>query len=150
MEKEAHRVYDKLLRRIVVPLIGNKTTYSNELEKAGVKMMGMKFKGVYPSDKIPPLNDLKPYAILNLDKSTESGSHWIAAAYHDGKIHIYDSFGRKASKIIPSIYRGNGGRPVINSDLDPEQDERETNCGARSLAWLLMFDRYGPKKAMLI
>jgi hypothetical protein len=160
-EKEANHLYNKILRQVVVPLIGNKTTYQNDLERAGIKALGLLFKGVYPSDKIPPLNNLKPYAILNLDRSSEAGSHWVAVAFDgkaDGvrrrgaaknKTYLYDSFGRKGIKIIPSLFHSGNGR-IVDTDYDAEQTEEETNCGARSLAWLLFFDRYGPKNAMLI
>ena len=148
-EKGANWLYERLFKRIVVPMIGNKTTYQGELEKAGVKLFGVKFKGVFPSDKIPRLNDLKSYAILNLDKSNQAGSHWVAIAHKDGMTYLYDSFGRKGVKIIPSLYHSGNGR-IINTDLDKEQDEKETNCGARSLSWLLMFDKYGAKNAILI
>ena len=56
------------MNKKVYPLIGDKTTYLSELLRIGKKLFGVKFKGVFPSDKIPKLNDLSPYAILNLDK----------------------------------------------------------------------------------
>ena len=68
MEKKAEELYNKLLQ-IVKKDLGNKTTFSNELQKVGVKYLRTKFKGVFASDKIPVLNDLKSYAILNLDIS---------------------------------------------------------------------------------
>jgi hypothetical protein len=148
-EKEANAFYEKIFKRIVVPMIGNKTTYMSELEKAGAKLLKIKFKGVFASDKIPRLNNLKSYAILNLDRSNEPGSHWIAIARKDGITYMYDSFGRHGSQIIPTLYHSGNGR-IINTDPDPEQQEHETNCGARSLAWLMFFDKYGPKKALLI
>ena len=62
---------------------------------------------------------------------------------------IYDSFGRKYNKIIPSLnYSGNGR--LINTDLDAEQKISETDCGARSLAWLMVYDRHGSEMAELI
>jgi len=148
-QQKAHNLYEKIFRRIVVPLVGNETTYSTELDKAGLKLLGGKFKGIYPSDKIPILNDLKSYAVLNLDKSNEPGSHWVAVAHRNGVTYLYDSFGRKASKIIPSLYHSGNGR-VVNTDPDAEQKIMETNCGARCLAWLLLFDRYGTKMAKAI
>lgn len=148
-EKKANRIYKKILNVIVKPEIGNKTTFAKDLETAGIKMLGSEFKGVYPSDKIPKLNALKKYAILNLDRSDEPGSHWIAVAFDDDKTYVYDSFGRKSTRIIPSLFHSGNGR-VIDTDPDREQDYEETNCGARSLGWLLFFERYGPKNAILI
>ena len=148
-EKKAHIIYNKILKDIVVPIIGNKTTYMSDLQKAGKMMFGVKFKGVYPSDKIPKLNELSSYAILNLDKSYEPGSHWIAIAKKGNRTYVYDSFGRTHTKIIPNLkYSGNGR--LINTDRDAEQEIQQTDCGARSLAWLLLFHKWGVKYAKLI
>jgi hypothetical protein len=65
-------------------------TYSDHILQLGKKLFKEKFHGVYPSDHIPELTKEKPYAILNLDKSTESGSHWVAIAKVDNEIYIYD------------------------------------------------------------
>ena len=37
-EKKAHWIYDRLLKRIVIPMIGNDTTYEGELLKLGIKL----------------------------------------------------------------------------------------------------------------
>ena len=149
-EKEAENLYNNILKQQVYPLIGDKTTYLTQLEGAGKKLLRVKFKGVFPSDKIPKLNDLAPYCILNLDKSTEGGSHWIALVKTDSDDSIvYDSFGRDHKKIIPSLnYSGNGR--IKNTDRDSEQKISETDCGARCVAFLIFYDKYGKDASMLI
>lgn len=145
------RLYKLKLKEIEKYHTGDKTTYLGELNGAGKKLLGVKFKGVFPSDKIPKLNDLSPYCILNLDTSKEPGSHWIALAKNDGKDHtmVYDSFGRHNHTIIPKLrYSGNGR--VVDADRDAEQKVLETNCGARSLAWLCIYDKWGEDVARLI
>ena len=147
-EKAAHKAYDQILNQLVKPaILGNRSTYGSDLERVAIKMMGSQFKGVFPSDKIPRLNALKPYAILNLDRSDQPGSHWIAIAFSNGKTYVYDSFGRKSSRIIPTLTHGRG---IVDSDYDAEQDVLEENCGPRSLAWLLFFNAMGAKNAILI
>ena len=121
----------------------------NDLLGISKKMLGIKFKGVFASDKIPILNDLQPYAILNLDSSKQPGSHWIAIAKTNNETMIYDSFGRQTSKIIKNLIFSGNGR-IIESDRDIEQKIIETDCGARSLAWLIFFDKFGVEKAKLI
>lgn len=149
-EKEAEKLYNDILTKKIYPLIGDKSTYMNDLNKVGRKLLGIKFKGVFPSDKIPKLNDLSPYCILNLDKSDESGSHWIAL----GKINnnnsiVYDSFGRDNKQIIPNLrYSGNG--IILDTDRDAEQKITEEDCGARSLAFLVVLNKYGLDVAKLI
>lgn len=148
-EKYCNLIYNKILKDIVKPISGDKTTYLSELLRIGKKLFGVKFKGVFPSDKIPKLNDLSPYAILNLDKSTESGSHWVAIAKHGDKTYLYDSFGRRDTQIISNLqFTGNG--KIINTDNDAEQKVEEMDCGARSIAFLLFFDNWGPECALLI
>ena len=148
-ESDAHKKYDTILRSIK-KLVGGKTTYLQQLAKAGTKLFGAKFHGVYPSDKIPQLSNRTPYCILNLDRSDQAGSHWIAVAKSNNDLIVYDSFGRTHKTIIPSLGRGFVGGKVINTDRDCEQDIMATDCGARSLAWLVFFDRYGAKNALLI
>lgn len=148
-EKEAEKVYNYYLNKKIYPLIGNKTTYLTELLGAGKKLFGVKFKGVYPSDKIPKLNDLSPYCILNLDSSKEKGSHWIALAKSNNETLVYDSFGRDYKKIIPNLnYSGNGR--LKNTDRDAEQKIFSTDCGARCIGWLMVVDKHGKDMAMRI
>jgi hypothetical protein len=148
-EKTCNLIYGKVLKDVVYPLTGDKTTYLTDLNGIGKKILGVKFKGVFPSDKIPRLNDLQPYCILNLDTSEEAGSHWVAIAKNGDNTYIYDSFGRNNVKIIPNLqYSGNGR--IIDTDRDVEQGILETNCGARSLAWLVFLDKWGIDCAKLI
>ena len=147
-EKTAHREYNKILKS-VKKRVGGKTTYLGQLDRAGKDIFGSRFHGVYPSDKIPKLTDKKPYAILNLDRSDEPGSHWIALAKVGNNSIVYDSFGRHHTKIIPSLlYSGNG--KLISTDDDQEQHILATDCGARSISWLEFLDKYGAENSLLI
>jgi hypothetical protein len=150
-EKIALRHYNHILHNVVEPLLGKESTLSTDLERVGKKLLGAKFKGVYASDKIPKLNDLACYCIVNVDRSNEPGSHWMSIAKDtegDGAI-LYDSFGRKNTKIIPSLrFTGNGR--IIDTDKDAEQKKSEDNCGSRSMAWIILYDTFGRDAAMLI
>jgi len=151
-EAKAEKLYRDTLKNVIYPLTGNKSTYMNDLDRVGRKLLGVKFKGVFSSDKIPRLNDLKPYCILNLDKSTQSGSHWVSVAkiHGEDKSITYDSFSRPAKKIIPALLNSGNGT-IINSDLsDSEQKITQEDCGARSMAWLVVLDKYGVDVAKLI
>ena len=105
---------------------------------------------MYPSDKIPKLNNLSPYCILNVDKSDETGSHWVAIVkMQNEKTLFYDSFGRDGVKLIPNIrYSGNG--KIINTDRDIEQKISQQNCGARCLSFLCIYDKWGEDVGKLI
>tara|TARA_B100000497_G_C7586448_1_gene352829 strand:+ start:388 stop:852 length:465 start_codon:yes stop_codon:yes gene_type:complete len=143
------RLYKEKLKEIEKYHTGDKTTYLKELDGIGKKLLRVKFKGVFPSDKIPKLNDLSPYCILNLDSSKEPGSHWVALAKNGKDSILYDSFGRGNNEIIPDLkYSGNGR--IIDTERDAEQKILETNCGARCIAWLCLFDKYGANVAKMI
>lgn len=133
-EKQALAEYNKLLR-LIKRVMGNGSTYSSDLNGLGKKVLGQSFAGVYPADRIPTLGKKQKYAIVNLDDSDEPGSHWVACAYDNGAVQLYDSFGRNAKQILPSL---TANHRVNNTDSDAEQDDTEENCGQRSLAWLIL------------
>ena len=147
-KQKAEELYLKYLKNIK-KIVGNKTTYSDQLHKVGKQLFGSKFLGVYTSDKIPNKIKRGHMAIINLDNSSETGSHWIGVC-KDKKdnIWVYDSFGRSTHKIIPSIY--GKGRRIKTTERDAEQHINESNCGARCLAFLQVFHNHGSKYAKYI
>lgn len=150
-EDKANYLYNGILNKIVIPMVGNQSTYQNKLKEAGEELLGTPdFHGVFPSDKIPRLTTLNPYAIINLDNSNEPGSHWVAIAHADRKMYVYDSFGRKSTEILPDIFASGNGSNIIDTDYDAEQSPKEMNCGARCLAFLILFKYYGSNMALLI
>ena len=150
-EKDAEKIYKDILINKIYPLIGNSITYMTQLQQVGRKLFKTKFKGVFASDKIPRLTDIAPYCILNLDKSNEKGSHWIALIKlkDTNDSIIYDSFGRDYKAIFPNVKLSGDGR-IRNTDRDAEQKINEDDCGARSLAFICMFDKYGKDLSLLI
>lgn len=151
-EKEIEKEYNIILEDFK-KVLGNDTTFSSDLEKIGYKKLGSRFAGVFPSDKIPRLNQLKKYAIVNLDNSNQPGSHWVAVAYDDksNDLVVYDSFGRSSKKILPSIHEKYGGSyKILDTDYDAEQKTNEDNCGQRSLAFLSYFNKNGKDKSLKI
>lgn len=142
--------YNQYLSKLT-DLIGNEVTFSDELEQLGNQLFDHKFKGVFPSDKLPKLSNIQPYSIVNLDNSSQPGSHWIALAYDEesDRILVYDSFGRSIKQIVPFAKNMFGGQ-IVDTDNDAEQRIKEDNCGQRCLAWLIIFDEYGASNAILI
>lgn len=136
----AENKYNQYLRQIEAKY-GNKETDNEQLHKWGKSILGNKFKGVYASDQIPRLRN-NEMIIVNLDKSNEKGSHWVGIAKHARFNILYDSFGRKTFKIIPSLVQSGNG-VTLETENDKEQRELESNCGQRSLAALKVFKNYG-------
>lgn len=144
LKKKAESYYKKALKR-AVKLVGNKTTYDHQLDFAGKKLFGKRFLGVTTSDHIPETIPKDNMLIINLDSSKESGSHWVAAVKDKdtGTILVYDSFGRKTHEILPSIYGNRDKEEIQDTEHDAEQKKKETNCGARCLAFLIVYDELG-------
>lgn len=149
-EKKAEQYYHKVLKYIENNKVGKKTTYSDELQKVCRELFGVMFKGVFASDKIPRLSSVSPYCILNLDRTGEPGSHWVALAKCKGGAMFYDSFGRDDTTIINNLRFSGNGKIVDSDKKDVEQNMKETNCGARCIAWLLVYNDLGEDYAKLI
>jgi hypothetical protein len=103
-EAEAEQIFKQKTNDIKKLMKKKGVTFMSELNTTGKKLFGIKFRGVFSSDKIPVLNELVPYAILNLDRSDQPGSHWIAIAKtRDDNLMCFDSFGRRNTQIIPAL-----------------------------------------------
>ena len=130
--------------KIVYKLLNNTGTTNNiELSRLCNELLGSKFHGVYPSDKIPNLNFHRRYCILNLDKSYQAGSHWVACVLDSNDdIYIFDTYDRSIRKILPSIYKVKHHRIMKGNRSVLEKDDG-TDCGERCIAWLLLVEKYG-------
>ena len=91
------------------------------------------FRGVFMRDTLPDKPREKECGVLNLNKSSEPGSHWVAF-YKDGGQRIYfDSFGQVIPSELqrylktPEEFKEN--KPVIQRNTDIVQKEDKTNCG---------------------
>jgi hypothetical protein len=121
-------------------LVGNKVTLSSDLERVCHKLFGGAFKGVFPSDRVPRLRECE-CAIVNVDKSNQRGSHWMAVT--SGL--LYDSFGRRNIDLI-----SHAKLKQEDTELDAEQTKTETNCGARCIAFLIVWALHGAAVAKYI
>jgi hypothetical protein len=124
--------------------VGGGITNNVELDQAGKSLFGPKYAGTFTSDQVPYDDPRWKYCIANVSEAGEPGTHWVAIARHRGGYMHYDSFGRPAEELIDPPEK------LDDTELDAEQDEKEENCGARCLAWLMMFENYGPAIAKKI
>lgn len=131
----------------MVKLVGNKTTYLTPLNKAGKKLFGDKFLGVFAADTIPKNIENGKCLIANLDNHNEPGEHWVAICKHVSKneLLVYDTFARNIHKILPDLF--NRSERIKTTEKDKEQKKSETNCGAHALAFIDIYYKYGPKAA---
>lgn len=127
------------------------TTNSTELDNLGKKIFGKQWIGFFSADNVPTKNEFceAKYSIINLDDSSQGGSHFIAVVCSKGVVYVYDSFGRKTSQLP----MGNGQispLPVFIKKAkmsNPSQDQKnsENNCGQRSFGFLLAFSQFGER-----
>jgi hypothetical protein len=151
--KAAVLKFTNILHKDVYPEVGDGETEDSQLLAAGKRLIGRGFMGVYASDEIPdfPRNG-NAYCIVNVDDHTKPGSHWLAVAKQGRCVYLYDSFGRAPNQILPALEPKLAGQglAMMAKKSRPEQRRDQSDCGARSLAWLLLFKRFGPRVAKLV
>jgi hypothetical protein len=147
-EKKAEDVFRKYKKQFIKKL-GRKALYNTTIDKVGVELFGTKWIGCFPQDKVVLKNG---YQILNVDKSTQNGSHWIGLYKTNNNIYIYDSFGRPTPQLLKLLTKKIKGYHLKykDSDLDAEQRGDSEVCGQLSLSWLMCVRDLGVRKAMLI
>ena len=91
------------------------------------------FKGVFMRDELTEQHEEKECGIVNFNKSSEPGSHWVAY-YKDGNERIYfDSFGCVApieiQKYLKTTKEFLNSEPVIQRNTDIVQKFNTEVCG---------------------
>jgi hypothetical protein len=125
-------------------LVGRGISTERTITGVATSLFGPKYAGTFASDEVP--SDFSGYAVVNLQKRGQPGSHWVAIVnLEDDTYMVYDSFGRGTSTILPKLKLN-----TIDTEHDPEQSNREEDCGARVLAWILVFDTIGADGAIRI
>ena len=79
------------IRRYTIKFI-NKPLSNFDLIKWVEKLNIQYFRGIYSRDNLPKIIR-KECAIINLNKETESGSHWVCYRNIDNYCEYFDSFG---------------------------------------------------------
>jgi hypothetical protein len=140
--------YNAILQTVYLRL-GKGVTSSLQLNRVGKQMIGTSFLGSFPQDMAPRNVKKGQSFVLNLDTRKQKGSHWCGVYYNGCKFHVYDSFGRASSRILP-IFIKKVGYLYADADKDAEQKIKQNDCGQRSLAWLMFVQKHGIAKAMKI
>ena len=91
------------------------------------------FKGVFMRDELPSAPQNKECGIVNFNKSTESGSHWVAYFKDGGKRIYFDSFGQviptEIQKYLKTKKEFQNDAPVIQRNTDIVQEPNTEICG---------------------
>ena len=132
---------------MIEDVIGASTTNNFELMRIGRLLFDDRFITCSTSDDFPKYVFNKEMFILNVDDSHKNGSHWCAFYKYNNKFYGYDTYNRNVRNL--SKYWKN--KKIISSNTDRDQSyNNEKNCGARSMAWLVLADKYTPEKIMNI
>jgi hypothetical protein len=124
----------------------DKDTNDVQLNKVGKKTFGKDWGGIFAENEKIPLNTYK-YFIVNTDKSNQPGTHWCAI-YADHKsniMYVFDSFDRQTSKLLHDVDLNAKQQhfTVRKGEHDIEQLDAQSDCGPRSMSWLILVKKYG-------
>ena len=128
-------MYDEITGRI-----GSRTTYASTLAAEGNRLFGNTFAGTFARDTLPPVSKQTRAYVVNTDKSTGSGVHWVAVLDVGGKRYLNDSLGYYGKRQRAELTRL---QPHEFADDDAEQKPSEKDCAARSLVALAIGLRCG-------
>ncbi len=145
-EKTAERHFKKCYRIASRAIRHNGMTITRELERAGKKLVGKTFLGVFPQDQVPAMA-VGESAIINNHSHDMVGEHWTAGVMTKQGLLVFDSFGRDLGKLLPIL-----SKQVKILTTDPDRDQRyvDENCGQLSLAWLCLVKKHGVNAGKLI
>jgi len=103
-----------------------KMTSNGQLDNA---MRGVKgFLGTKGVDEIPQRLRKGQSLIINLQKSTEGGSHWVCArALDDGRAFYFDSYGGNPDDRVLAMLKRTSPRVVNNTSMYQKKDT--DTCG---------------------
>ena len=132
------------LKDKIISQWGNKSLYDAEITDIGRQLLGKKYIGTFPVDKVPLAGSDK-YMIVNCDMSGLPGSHWVALHIRGDKIYIYDSFARKSKVILKPLYDRvkKSKKTIVDINAKPDQKSNSEVCGPISLAWLYVVYKHG-------
>ena len=97
------------------------------------------FKGVF-GQEIIPFNENCSY-IINTATSNKKGEHWTSVWQENGKIYVFDSFGRSINRLLPYFDDNVGGGIIYNNNK--KQYDYQEDCGQRCISFLLLAVKYG-------
>ena len=140
--------YESVLRD-VEDVLGSTVTTNDQLDKLGYSIFKNNYLGTYSSDKMPARIKDNQCFILNTDSSRSANKfgHWIGFYKLNGettnsKLYYYDSFARQKEK-LSKFWKNK--RMYNANKTDRDQSYEESSCGSRSMAWLIIFRKYGER-----
>ena len=144
--------YNKNLMYIEDILKKSGTTNNVELNRLGKMLFGDLFIGVFSSNEFPKYIKNNQMFIINNTSSKTDGQHWLSfiksskSKGHKPRLYGYDSYNRDIHKLSPYFKY----KRFVNANSNRDESFVETDCGQRSVAWLLSFFKHGDKVINII
>ena len=132
---------------LLMDILGPSSTDNIELNKIGKLLFDNAFVGVFSSNTMPILKN-NEMCIVNTDPDYKSGIHWCACYKYNNKTYVYDSYDRNV-KSLSKYWKHKHNWINANADRDQSYNG-ESNCGQRSMAWLISAQLYKPYKIINI
>ena len=125
-------------------VLGSGVTTNDQLDKLGYSIFKNDYLGTFSSDKMPKYIKNNQCFILNTDSSRSANKygHWIGFYKLNWKLWYYDSFARPKEK-LSKFWKTK--RMYSANTTDRDQSFEESSCGSRSIAWLIVFRKYGKR-----
>lgn len=139
------KIYAKYVNEIQNQLGSDSTTTTTQLNNLGSKLFGSHYLGSFPADIFTKQirNKMKhgDIAIVNTDDNSGKGKHWLLAVKDKEDLLMYDSYGQNIKTYNPNFKN----LKIVQDQKDAEQKflPEERNCGQRSLANALVYQKLG-------
>ena len=129
--------------------LGREALYDDQIDAVGRREFKRRWGGVHPSDGVPPVKPNR-YYVVNSGFRGGPGSHWVALYISPaGRVYVYDSFSRWATRIIPATVRKIGPEHLVeDANGVPDQRGLSEVCGVLSLAWLMAVRDHGIRRSL--
>ena len=141
-------LYKHALKAIEAEL-GKGETSDADLNRLGRILFGKQWAAAVPANVVCPVSSARPYGITNTKGAP--GEHWMGVVWEAPKRRmVFDSFGRRVLRISadPKIL-AHGGR-IDNTAAIDTQPILASDCGQRSMAWLVVYALRGADAARAI
>ena len=125
---------------MIASRIGRTTTYASTLEIEGKRLFGSQFAGVFARNTMPKISNQNMGYIVNIDDSSGSGIHWVAAIDIDGQRYYNDPLGHHGKQQRSELEKL---QPYQFAEDDAEQMPEERDCGVRALVAIAIGLRCG-------
>ena len=136
----------------LIKTFGYKPLDNFQIDKYCKKLFGRKYYKCLSVDSPIPKKDC--YFVINTDRMSGSGIHWCSGIKKGKNVYLYDSYGRRANRILKIFVNKlkKKGYKVQNADVS-DSDQRgntSSSCGHRCISSLQIANDFGIKAFLML